>query len=103
MTELFLNKGLDGDSGWLEAGGVESYESGREIQKTIKLTGGFGGGIVTMEVDFGDNDPAPVILEDNTVQELTGPCVFKVMLSPQSRVRLVLSGSTGATLTAWGN
>jgi len=97
LQVLFDNQTIDGTSVIAKAGGCEYTDSGREIQRMIKLTGTLGGAKVVIEVDFEDDDFAPVTNVDGTVIELTAVGAYEIFLAPDMRLRAVLSDASGTT------
>lgn len=101
IQELFKNATGNETSDWIVAGGTDQSTSGREVQRTVKVTGTFGAADMSFEVDFKDDDPAPVVEADGTVIRITSVGVFEVLLSPESRLRAKISNSDVSTnLTA---
>ncbi len=84
----------------------ESYNShGAGSWNEVHLSGGFGGGTVTAEVSHNDVKADGTTAVQTDFVEVddsarTAPSVYKIYLAADVRMRLVLSGATGSTLTA---
>ena len=89
VETLFENKTSNGDSAVVVIG-----DGG---YRNIKATGVFGGATLTLQVDYTDNDYAPLI-EDNIAQTITTPGALNIQpFKPGIRFKAVLSGATGTT------
>jgi hypothetical protein len=98
IQELSINQTSDGPSAWMVAGGDDFKTSGREVQRVIKITGTFDGGeSISLEIDFNDDDPAPIVDETGAVKTFTAESAFEVLMSPEMRLRTNLVGATAGT------
>lgn len=99
FTPLFTGQTADGDSEFFISGGSLSKQNKKDSMYVVKGTGTFGGGSVTFEVDFGDDDWAPVInAYDGTALSYNTPFAIDLYIKTGSRLKAVLSGATGASL-----
>lgn len=95
---FFENQTTNGDSAILKQTGTDNFDDSEFL---IKVTGDLGGGTLTPEYDFGDDDFAPLLDADgSTVKTITALGVVEVLCKPGCSMKLVLSGSTGANVTA---
>ncbi len=96
--EFFLNKTVDGESEILKQTGIDEFDDSEFL---IKLTGNLGGGIVKVFYDFGDDDFAPLLDADGSTEKtITALGVIEILCKPGCSMKLILSGSTAANLTA---
>ena len=89
MDILFENKTSNGDSDIIEIkdGGY----------RNIKATGTFDGAIITLYVDYRDDDYAPLV-EDNIAQTITTPGDLSLQpFRPGMRFKATLSSAGGST------
>ena len=86
---------VDGPGSWVNSGGYAEKTSGRQVERTVKITGNIGTAAVFFEVDFGDDDPATILDNDGSDKTFTRTGTFQVLLSPCERLRAVVSGVTG--------
>lgn len=100
-TEIFTNQAADGDSLIFESKGQMSDQNKDESVYLVKFTGDFGGGTVTPMLAFDDDDYAPIInaIDEAVLTYTTVGCI-ELLVKTGAKLKLALSGSTGASLNA---
>ena len=99
FTPLFTGQTADGDSNIFISGGSASVQNKKDSMYVVRGTGDFGGGAVTFEVDFGDDDWAPVInAYDGTPLSYSSAFVIDLYIKTGSQLKAVLSSATTASL-----
>ena len=95
---FFENQTVDGDSAILKQTGIDGFDDSEFL---IKITGNLGGGTITPQYDFSDGDFAPLLDSDGaTSKTITSVGIVEVLCKPGCSMKLVLSGSSGANVTA---
>ena len=85
------------EGAWITGGGVDNFDDSEFLIKGTGITSG--GGSVSFEVDFGDDDAAPLVNStDGSTLEYTGDFCIEVLLKPGARIRAVPTGVSGATV-----
>ena len=99
FTALFTGQTADGNSTEFLSGGSSSKQNKKDSMYVVRGTGNFGSGSVTFEVDFGNDDWAPVInAYDGTPLSYNSSFIIDVYIKTGSRLRAVLTGATAANL-----
>jgi len=89
-TTLFKNQTSNGDSPNFD-------DDIRGGSFNLKATGNFDGAIITLNVDFRDNDFAPIV-SDNIAQTITAPGLNSIiLLKIGTRLKATLSSAGGST------
>jgi hypothetical protein len=99
MSDIFFeNQTADGESEILKQTGNDKYVDSEFL---IKVTGDLGGGSIQVQYDFNDDDYAPLLGSDGeSVKTIAAVGIIEVLVKSGCRMKLVLSGSTAADVTA---
>ncbi len=99
FTSLFTGQTADGDSIIFISGGSASTQNKKDSMYVVRGTGDFGGGSITFETDFGDDDWAPVInAYDGSTLSYNSPFTVDLYIKTGSRLKAVLTSATAASL-----
>lgn len=99
FTPLFTGQTADGNSTEFISGGSASVQNKKDSMYVVRGTGAFGAGSVTFELDFGDDNWAPVInAYDGTPLSYSSAFIIDLYIKTGSRLRAVLTGATAASL-----